>query len=57
MSQTLDALAAPNIIAQFTEFPTEPEEINRKQREFMAIGNSPRIVEVIDGTRVKIVAP
>ncbi|KAK3859062.1 hypothetical protein Pcinc_034785 [Petrolisthes cinctipes] len=57
ITQTLDALADPQIRRQFMRFPRTRDEIQRKQREFMETSGFPGVVGAIDGTHVRIVAP
>ncbi|KAK3885897.1 hypothetical protein Pcinc_009915 [Petrolisthes cinctipes] len=57
ITQTLDALADPQIRLQFMRFPRTRDEIQRKQREFMETSGFPGVVGAIDGTHVRIVAP
>ncbi|KAJ8048988.1 Protein ALP1-like [Holothuria leucospilota] len=39
---------------QFIKFPTTPEEVQQKQRDFMAIQGFPRVVGAIDGTHIRL---
>lgn len=57
ITQTLDALADPQIRRQFMKFPRTVQEVQRKQREFMETSGFPGVVGAIDGTHVRIVAP
>ena len=57
ITQTLDALADPDILCQFIKFPTTQYEVQRKQEEFMEGYRFPGVVGAIDGTHIRIVAP
>lgn len=57
ISQTIDALAEPNILQQFIEFPTTQASVEENKAAFMDIGGFPEVIGVIDGTHVKIMAP
>lgn len=57
ITQTLDALADPDILSQFIHFPLTRHEVQRKQEEFMEKFGFPGVVGAIDGTHVRIVAP
>lgn len=57
ITQTVDALADPDILCQFIKFPLTRQEVQRKQDEFMESTGFPGVVGAIDGTHVRIVAP
>jgi len=57
ISQTIDALADPEVLCQFVEFPHTQREVQQRQAEFMQATQFPGVVGVIDGTHIRIVAP
>ncbi|XP_063881028.1 putative nuclease HARBI1 [Scylla paramamosain] len=57
ISQTIDALADPEVIWQFVAFPHTQREVQQKQAEFMQVTQFPGVVGVIDGTHIRIVSP
>ncbi|XP_063839756.1 putative nuclease HARBI1, partial [Scylla paramamosain] len=57
ISQTIDALADPEVICQFVAFPHTQREVQQKQAEFMQVTQFPGVVGVIDGTHIRIVSP
>ena len=56
ITETVEALAAPHIGNKFILFPTDSEQINMNKKQFQAIANFPRVVGVIDGTHIRIIA-
>ena len=57
ITQTIEALASPNIVSQFIKFPTSRAAVDRNVQQFELISGFPGLVGAIDGTHVKIVAP
>lgn len=56
ISHTIEALADPEVICQFVEFPYTQREVQQRQAEFMKATQFPGVVGVIDGTRIRTVA-
>ena len=57
ITQTIDALADPDVLKRFVYFPVTTDAAERNKEDFLAIANFPNIVGVIDGTHIRIVAP
>ena len=57
ITETVEALSAPNIVSQFIKFPRSQAAVDRNVRHFQLISGFPGVVGAIDGTHVKIVAP
>ena len=56
-SSTLTALSQPHIVTQFVSFLLDARTLQAHKRAFMDIAGFPSVVGVIDGTRVRIIAP
>lgn len=57
ITQTIEALADPEILCQYIDFPTTIHEVHTKKTEFMENFRFPGVVGAIDGTHIRIVAP
>ncbi|KAG0726515.1 putative nuclease HARBI1 [Chionoecetes opilio] len=57
ITQTIEALATPDIVRQFIDFPTTREAVDRNMQEFQRMHGFPTVVGAIDGTHVRIIAP
>ncbi|XP_033753051.1 putative nuclease HARBI1 [Pecten maximus] len=57
VTQFINALTMPQIVARFIKFPRSDAEVRLNQIGFHAIAGFPGIVGVIDGTHIRIVAP
>lgn len=57
VTQVVSVLSSPAIIKKFICFPTRPTEIADHAQEFHGLAQFPRVMGVIDGTHIRIVAP
>ena len=57
ITRIVNALCRPHIVHRFIQWPTQREDVIRKQQEFYAIAQMPQIVALIDCTHVRIKTP
>ena len=56
VTETLDALCAPDILRRFIRFPPV-QDLQQKKAEFREIARFPEVIGAIDGTHIRIVRP
>ena len=57
VTAVVNSLISPAIIRQFIAFPTDPVDLDMQVQEFGGVAGFPKVVGVIDGTQVRIIAP
>lgn len=57
VTQFVDALSSPEVVAHFIKFPTERNEIRQTKEDFYNIARFPNVIGAIDGTQIQIQAP
>ncbi|XP_053378584.1 putative nuclease HARBI1 [Mercenaria mercenaria] len=57
VNEVVTALCTPALIQQFVSFPTQVADLDKQAQQFYGTARFPKVVGVIDGTHIKILAP
>ena len=56
LTAVINVLISPAIIRQFIYFPTTPADLDMQVQEFGGVAGFPKVVGVVDGTYIRVIA-
>ncbi|KAH3847334.1 hypothetical protein DPMN_089654 [Dreissena polymorpha] len=57
VTEVLQELTSPDMVREHVRFPTSVHDLDSQVAQFAGIANFLKVVGVIDGTQVRILAP